>query len=261
MGRPIASRDALYMAAVLAAGPGAFLTDRSAADLWGFRRYEGPIEVVRSESRKPSRFWLERPGVLKAKAVKVRRSRHLAGIDVSEELGIPVIGPERTLLNLAGVLTGEDFETSFKEADRRLNLSQEKLNEYATRNLGWRGAKRFRRMVLRRHPESQNARSLLEVLFLEICRDFSLGDPSVNMPEGRFIPDFRWPDIKLIVEVDGFEHHRGRMAFLEDAHRENELRAAGYQVIRFTWEEVNERPDRVASLVRQEQERLRSQNP
>jgi very-short-patch-repair endonuclease len=59
-----------------------------------------------------------------------------------------------------------------------------------------------------------------------------------------FEVDFRWPEQRLVVEVDGPGHQRPR-AKRDDAARVRILRAAGYRVLRFTDEDVYERPDAV----------------
>jgi very-short-patch-repair endonuclease len=46
----------------------------------------------------------------------------------------------------------------------------------------------------------------------------------------------------LIVEVDGYRFHGHRAAFERDRRRDRTLRAAGYEVIRFTWRALREEP-------------------
>ena len=53
-----------------------------------------------------------------------------------------------------------------------------------------------------------------------------------------FEVDFRWPDRRLVVEVDGSRH--ALRADADDA-RDNVLRAAGWTVLRFGDREVYER--------------------
>ena len=46
----------------------------------------------------------------------------------------------------------------------------------------------------------------------------------------------RYPELKLAIEVDGFEHHSSPDAFQRDRTRQNRLVALGWTVLRFTWE-------------------------
>ena len=61
--------------------------------------------------------------------------------------------------------------------------------------------------------------------------------------------DFRWPDCRLAVEVDGWGSHAGRAAFDDDADRALALRLAGWDVLRFTHRQVHEEPARVLGAV------------
>ena len=59
-----------------------------------------------------------------------------------------------------------------------------------------------------------------------------------------FEVDFKWPEHRLVVEVDGPHHQRARVK-RDDAARDRILRAAGYRVLRFTDEDVYDRTDAV----------------
>ena len=51
-------------------------------------------------------------------------------------------------------------------------------------------------------------------------------------------PDFRWPEQRLIVEVDGAGWHDWTL----DAEREALLEAHGERVLRVTWDQAVRRP-------------------
>jgi len=53
-----------------------------------------------------------------------------------------------------------------------------------------------------------------------------------------------------VVEVDGWESHRTRVAFQQDRTTTNALQLDGFVVLRFTWEDVNRRPAMVAGQIR-----------
>jgi very-short-patch-repair endonuclease len=67
-------------------------------------------------------------------------------------------------------------------------------------------------------------------------------------PVGRFIADFCCPETRLIVEVDGPIHSRQRQ---EDAARTARLEEEGYQVVRFTNDDVVNRLDSVIQSLRE----------
>ena len=65
----------------------------------------------------------------------------------------------------------------------------------------------------------------------------------------RLYPDVRFRSRLLIVEFDGRETHGSREGFLADRERWNLLEAAGYHVLRFGWEHLDQ-PDYVVTMVR-----------
>ena len=81
---------------------------------------------------------------------------------------------------------------------------------------------------------SAGTRSDLEDRFLELVRGFPI--PLVNMEFLGYEVDFRWPDHRLAVEVDG--NHTRPNDKRNDAGRDRVLRDAGYTVVRFTAPEL-----------------------
>ena len=72
----------------------------------------------------------------------------------------------------------------------------------------------------------------------------------MNVRIGRHTVDFLWPEHRLIVEVDGYRAHGTRSAFESDRARDLELRLLGYEVVRFIWRQVTDRPRGVADALR-----------
>jgi very-short-patch-repair endonuclease len=64
------------------------------------------------------------------------------------------------------------------------------------------------------------------------------------------VPDFMWPEYKVIVETDGWETHGPRSARRRDLARDRELTLAGWRVVRFTWADVRYEPDEVVRMLR-----------
>lgn len=61
--------------------------------------------------------------------------------------------------------------------------------------------------------------------------------------------DFLWKAQRLIVEVDGYGWHSSRNRFQGDRARDAALVAAGYLVLRFTWEQIDEEPMAVVARI------------
>lgn len=72
------------------------------------------------------------------------------------------------------------------------------------------------------------------------------------------ILDVAFPALLLALEVDGRAWHSAGDRFQRDRTRQNALVAGGWTVLRFTWDDLTERPDTVISTVRETLARLRA---
>jgi very-short-patch-repair endonuclease len=50
--------------------------------------------------------------------------------------------------------------------------------------------------------------------------------------------DLAYPSARLALEADGYRYHSRRSQWQRDLRRRNELAAAGWTVLHFTWEDV-----------------------
>jgi very-short-patch-repair endonuclease len=57
--------------------------------------------------------------------------------------------------------------------------------------------------------------------------------------------DLSYPRARLVIEVDGYEYHSGRRAWLKDRRVQNALVLRGWRVLGVTWEDVRTRPDAI----------------
>lgn len=74
-------------------------------------------------------------------------------------------------------------------------------------------------------------------------------------PIGFYIADFYCHAVKLVIELDGKIHNKPEVKTL-DEQRENELRKWGYQVIRFTNEELFQDIEKVLQTIKLKVEEL-----
>jgi Protein of unknown function (DUF559)/Transcriptional regulator, AbiEi antitoxin len=232
------------MAAVLAYGPGAVASYRSAGGLHGLRPdNRARIDVtVRGPSAR------SRPGI------HVHRSTTLEPIDITSVDGIPCTGVARTLVDLADVLNRRGVERAINQAEVLQVFDLHALDDVLERNNGRRGVGVLR-AVLAAYDDPAITRSELEERFLAICRAASLPSPAVNawitLDDGvAYMADFMWREQRLIVETDGWNSHGTRRAFEDDRRRDRLLRLAGWEVVRFTWREVVEEPAEVVATIR-----------
>lgn len=71
----------------------------------------------------------------------------------------------------------------------------------------------------------------------------------VSLPGGYVIVDVVFRHWRLAIEVDGRAFHTDRRSFQRDRARQNRLMNAGWTVLRYTWEDVTQRPERVIAEI------------
>ncbi len=225
------------MAAVLACGPGAVLSHRSAAALWGIRAYSGRIEVTvptKSDSRGSIR----------------RHSVSLPADEVTVVDGIPVTTVPRTVFDLATVSSATTVEAALRESEYLQLHDRLSLADMLDRYPGRRGTRTVRTCLARRAEAPGRIRSRLEERFLPFLRRHRLPIPQLNawmyLGERSFQVDCLWDEAKQIVELDGFQAHGTRAAFREDRARDRLLRVAGYGVTRVAWAQLDDEPEAIA---------------
>jgi Protein of unknown function (DUF559) len=240
LGRRRLDREGRWMAAVLASGPQAVLSHASAMELWGMRRANGPIEVLRPSGG----AWHSHP------EIRVHQTRSLPGEHIVVERAIPATTVERTLLDMAGRLDMKRQERALVAADRAGRVNWPVLQRLVTRGRGRKGIGRLRRIAMEVDPRAADTRSELEVDFLALCRGSGIPRPQVNVLAASYLVDFLWPRQKVVVETDGYVYHRDRPAFESDHERTVALNAAGYEVHRATYRMLTWNPDPFINLLR-----------
>jgi len=170
--------------------------------------------------------------------IRIHRSVTLRVEDTTTVEGIPITEPHRTLKDLATTLSGRRLEQAVNRAERRIDWTR--LQQGAPSSL---------QAVLSRYT-THATRSELEERFLRLCDDHGIPRPETNIRVEGYEVDFVWRDARLIVEVDGYEHHRSPTTFEADRERDAVLTLAGWRVLRFTYTQVSARPDWVAGCLR-----------
>jgi very-short-patch-repair endonuclease len=244
VGHPALTPHKRLMAAVLACGPGAVLSHRSAAALWGLREYPCASIDVTAPNRR---------GRI-PKGIDAHRDGSLTPADRTSLHGIPCTSVPRTLLDLAAVVPIWDLRKAISEAEVLRILGHDALRRLIKRSRGRRGVARLRMLLDDIHPETRRTRSEMELLFLRMCDRGGLPRPEVNVALDvggrRLRPDFLWRDAGLIVEADSRRYHDTDSAFQGDRRREQQLQLAGWRVSRCTWEQIEREPRRLAETIR-----------
>lgn len=241
----VLTQRARFMAAVLACGPGAVLSHRSAAYLWGLvDEWEGPIDVTAPNRRGRS-----------PDGVAAHRDGSLQPIDKITLHGVPCTSLARTLLDYAGVAPEWEVRRAVAQAEVLGVLDRRSMRSVLRRGRRRRGVARLRLILEAIHPETGRTRGELERLFLAMCIKAGLPQPQVNVwldvPGGRPLQaDFLWRESRLIVEADSREFHDTDSAFEYDRKREQRFNLAAWRVSRCTWSQVEREPRRLATTIR-----------
>jgi very-short-patch-repair endonuclease len=228
-------------AAVLWGGSTANASFRSAATLWEIDVPEGvrpEISVLDTTNPRCADVIVHR--------VSVPPTRRL-------RLGIPVTSPERTIIDLAGVLTAPQLEIAFESARRARLVTVESASRELVR-AGAKGRRGTARLgaLLTTLAEQPAAESALEVLVARLLRDSDLPAPQrqveVVVDGRRYRLDFAWPELLVALECDGRAWHE----FERDRRRWSRITAAtGYRMVWATWARVHEEPERIIEEIRQ----------
>jgi very-short-patch-repair endonuclease len=228
VGHVPATREARWMAAVLACGEGAVLSHRSAATLWRIRDGEGRRPDVTSRARR------RHAGITAHRA-------ELTPADVTVHRGIPVTTVARTLADLAHELSLDDLARALREAQYLKLYDMKELREVLQR----RPSRALRELLP--HVVTQSA---MEDRFLKLCRRHGLPEPVRQHRIAGHPFDFAWPGQRVVVETDGWQAHSGPHAFQADRTLTNTLQLHGWTVLRFTWRDLTTRSHQVAAAVR-----------
>ncbi|CAN5571171.1 type IV toxin-antitoxin system AbiEi family antitoxin domain-containing protein [soil metagenome] len=231
------------MAATLAV-PGSLAARRTAGSLWrldGSKRGIVEVVVIRWDRRHREEY-------------VVHETRRLDPIDHAEVDGIPVTSVARTLIDLAGVLPYERLVQALDDAERRRLVSPAELEarfgDLAKR--GRKGTKLLRAVLAARSGtvHESDFRRRVERLLLAAGLPFPALEHEVRRPDGwRARLDLAYPERRLAIELDGRLAH-GATRFQADRLRQNQLVLLGWTVLRFTWQDLTERPDRLIAVVR-----------
>jgi very-short-patch-repair endonuclease len=227
------------LAAVLACGDGALLSHHAAAATWGFRpSFIGDVDVIVVGADAGR----DRPGI------RAHRVNALDPRDIRRYQGIPITSPARALLDIAPDLTDRQLERALDEALIKRLTSHAAINAVLNAYPHRRGVARLRALADPGRPTTET-RSDGEEALLALIRRANLPMPEVNARVGSYTADFLWREQRVIVELDGYDYHRGRAAFERDHERDAQHQRMGYLVIRITGRQLRHRVEEVLAAL------------
>jgi very-short-patch-repair endonuclease len=230
------------LAAVLACGEAAFLSHHSAAAVWGFEpdaESETDVTVVGRDAAR------------RRKGICVHRVAAIDQRDVCRHHNIPITSAVRSLLDIAPDLSDRELERAFDDGLVRRLFSRQAAIALLARSPHRPSGARLAELARVHDRALTVTRSDAEERFLTLVRRARLSEPEVNVRVGRYIADFLWRDQRLIVEVDGYAFHSSRRSFERDHERDLVLKAAGFDVLRFTRRQIVEEPELVIARLAQ----------
>jgi very-short-patch-repair endonuclease len=157
----------------------------------------------------------------------MHRCATLTAAMVTQQRGIPVTNPARTISDLRRVTSPAELRRAIRQA------------EVAGLRTGL-------------EPRQKKTRSELEDIFLALCHRHRIPTPEVNVKIGAREVDFVWRELRVAVETDSYGFHRGQYAFEDDHERDLALRTRGYDVIRLTYRQLTTKPAYCMAIVEKE---------
>lgn len=234
------SWETRLMAAVLASED-VVISHRAAARLHGFRSFE-ETEVVEGSVRGRCTVAL--------RDVVLHHPRCLPDCDIVRLGPFRSTGRVRTLVDLAGthertayIALVDDVMSDSDMASAAVHARALALRE-GRRNVA----------LLARLTASDAARQFRSQLERRAATVFSRGglppcawNARIESRDGRLlgVVDCCWMGPRLVVELDGLRFHSSAEDRRKDQARQNGLTIEGYRVLRFTWRDIVEQPERV----------------
>jgi predicted transcriptional regulator of viral defense system len=243
----LSGEHALQVAAVLAtAAPGSVASHLSAAVIHG-------LDLLGAPSRLP--VDMTKPPGTGSKSSRRETSVHSAALPphhLTARAGIPLTTVARTVVDLARLMP---FRAGVVAADSALRGKQATRQEFEA-VIGdchrWRGVQRAWRVV---EFSDERSESALESISRIVFDEHGLPAPELQVWVGDHEgaigrADFLWEAYRTIGEADGLGKYSDPSRALAQLQRDARLREAGFEVVHFTWQEVNYSPGRVAASVR-----------
>jgi very-short-patch-repair endonuclease len=249
VGHPVTDRRAHLLAAPLALGPTAAISNSSSAEHLTILPVGGSLVEVTVPQR----------GGRSRRGIRV----HLSAIDESERQiidGIPCTDASRTIIDLAATQPWR-LDRAIREAGALGMLDVDRILLLLQRYPARRGCRAVR-SALGIETLPVFTREELERRMFMLCRSNGLPLPVMNVeidaPGGPYEVDCVWPDHRLIVECDS-RWHDNPVTQRRDAQREQSLTLMGWRVYRLRWHQIVGEPERTVRTLRHlfdEQRRL-----
>jgi very-short-patch-repair endonuclease len=181
--------------AILRCGHRSLIACHSANVTWGMRKGAAyPVHLLVPRDRFAP----------KLEGVVVHRSNSLTQRDATIYKGLPITTPERTALDVAATLPDKEVERCVAEGFALNLLTFAKLNAVLARAPNHPGAPTLKRVIASGKPKRTTTTG--EFNLLDHIRAAGLPDPQTQHWVLDYQLDFYYPELKLVIEVDGPWH-------------------------------------------------------
>lgn len=100
------------------------------------------------------------------------------------------------------------------------------------------------------HAAADGSRSEAERILVRLLKQSRITGWRSNLRIGSYVVDVLFRDARVVIEVDGWAFHSDQETFQNDRKRQNDIALRGWQVLRFTWLDLTQYPDRVVATIR-----------
>lgn len=237
-------------AALMAGGPNAVLSHRTAASVLGLLPPSRTLEVIRSSSPDPHRP----PPAHASKAIHpglvIHRTRSLTTDEVTTRAGMRVTSATRTVINLAERETPKTLDMAIRRGVAGGYLDPAELIRTVRSCRGRKGIAKLKKVLARWDPGKLRSRSEMENGVSDICRDHGIPPPLINDLRNGYEVDFQWDGSRVLLETDGRAFHLSRADRHRDYQKMLDLNAGGNTVCRIDEDMVFGEPQRLGMMLR-----------
>jgi hypothetical protein len=243
---PVGDQILRTAGALAVAMPGAVASHHSAATIHGLdllgRQPPGTTLTHRPGAGSGTR----RPGV----------QVHVAALPsghVTVRSGVRVTSVARTVVDLARTSSFQAGVVVADSALRSKQVSKDQMRAVVADCARWPGIRQASLVVEFSDGLSESA---LESISRVAFRDHGIPAPELQVPVGGDDgvvgrADFLWRRNRTIGEADGAMKYASTDRAISQLRRDAALRAAGFEVVHFTWLEITKTPGRVAASIRE----------
>lgn len=163
--------------------------------------------------------------------------RSFCAEDVTEVDHLLVVGADLAVLGSIGAV--RDPLHFVEQLLYGGEVTIESLKRTLGRNKGMHGLGPARKLVALLDSKTQGK---AERIFRQLLIDHQIPECGQQYRFRGWPLDFAWPELKVVVEIDGFAYHRGQQQFRRDMAKRNALTLDGWLVLTFSYHDLVEDP-------------------